>query len=110
MDDPQRIQAWGGGYINLWLGRSGHFLKPVSDRQIPFLTGASLLVSREALEDIGLLDEGFFMYWEDADFCFRLRRAGWKMAVEGLAQGVHFCGKGKCEFLPVFQCLCFALL
>ena len=83
MDEPQRIQAWGGGYINLWLGRSEHFLKRISDRQIQFLTGASLLLSRPALQAVGMLDEGFFMYWEDADFCFRLRRAGLQLAVAG---------------------------
>jgi GT2 family glycosyltransferase len=81
MDEPERMQAWGGGYINWWLGGSGHFLKPVPDQQIPFLTGASLLISRRAVEAVGMLDEGFFMYWEDADYCFRLRQRGWQLAV-----------------------------
>jgi GT2 family glycosyltransferase len=79
----KRLLAWGGGYINFWLGRSRHFLSSVPNDKIEFLTGASLLLRRGALESVGLLDEGFFMYWEDGDYCFRLRQAGWKLAVAG---------------------------
>jgi GT2 family glycosyltransferase len=78
---PHKIQAWGGGRVNLWFGRSFHCTEEVSGDKLDYLTGASLLLRRKALEDIGLLDEGFFMYWEDADLCFRLKRAGWKLAV-----------------------------
>jgi len=82
MEERERLQAWGGGYVNFWLGRSRHFLRPVSDEEIQFVTGASVLLRRTVLESLGLLDEGFFpIYWEDADYCFRLRKAGWKLAV-----------------------------
>jgi len=81
MHPPHRVQAWGGGRINLWFGRSSHCTKEASGNELDYLTGASLLLRREALEDVGLLDEGFFMYWEDADQCFRLRKAGWKLGV-----------------------------
>jgi GT2 family glycosyltransferase len=89
MDDPDRIQAWGGGYVNFWLGRARHFLKPVSDSSIEFITGASLLISRRVFESVGLLDEEFFMYWEDADFCFRLRKANWRLAVAAQSKVWH---------------------
>ncbi len=69
--------------INFWLGRSRHFLNSVPNNEIEFLTGASLLLRRCALDSVGLLDEGFFMYWEDGDYCFRLREAGWTLAVAG---------------------------
>jgi hypothetical protein len=82
-DNGNRLQAWGGGYINFWLGRSRHFVNPVPDQSLQFITGASMMIRREAIEDIGLLDERFFMYWEDADFCFRLRAAGWHLGVAG---------------------------
>jgi GT2 family glycosyltransferase len=81
--EVDRLLAWGGGYINFWLGRSRHFLSFVPNDKIEFLTGASLLLRRAALLSVGLLDEGFFMYWEDGDYCFRLRQAGWKLAVAG---------------------------
>ncbi len=51
-----------------------------------------MLLRRQALEEIGLLDDGFFMYWEDSDLCFRFQDAGWKLAVApklpGMAQAV----------------------
>jgi GT2 family glycosyltransferase len=89
MNEPEHVQAWGGGYVNFWIGRSRHFLEAVPDDRIEFITGASLLLPRQALESVGLLDEGFFMYWEDADFCFRLRRANWLIAVAGLSKVWH---------------------
>jgi len=89
MEEPQQLQAWGGGHVNFWLGRSRHFLAPVPDEAVDFITGASMLVSRAALGSVGLLDEQFFMYWEDADFCFRLRNAKWKLAVAGDSKVWH---------------------
>jgi GT2 family glycosyltransferase len=89
MDDPQRLQAWGGGHVNFWLGRSRHFIQPVPDESVEFITGASMLISRTAIESIGLLDEYFFMYWEDADYCFRLRASGWDLAVAGQSRVWH---------------------
>lgn len=87
--DTGRLQVWGGGYVNFWLGRSRHFERPVEDSKIEFLTGASLLVRRQALDAIGSLDDGFFMYWEDADYCFRLRSQGWKLGVAGNSKIWH---------------------
>lgn len=89
MTEPERLQAWGGGYVNFWLGRSRHFVEPVGDDQIQFLTGASLLLRRSVVESIGLFDEAFFMYWEDADYCFRLRQAGWRLAVAAKSKVRH---------------------
>lgn len=89
MDDPQRLQAWGGGHVNFWLGRSRHYLQPVRDNSVEFITGASMLISRKAIESIGLLDEHFFMYWEDADYCFRLRASGWNLSVAGQSRVWH---------------------
>jgi len=52
---------------------------PPPDHAAPvdWLSGASLLIRRAVLEEIGLLDEGCFMYYEDVDFCRAARRAGW---------------------------------
>jgi GT2 family glycosyltransferase len=74
-----RVQLWGGGCVNLWLGRSNHRLVP---GRIDFVSGASLLLRRAALEQVGLFDsKQFFMYWEDTDLGFRLRKAGWQLGV-----------------------------
>lgn len=99
MDEPTRLQCWGGGHVNFWLGRAGYYLKEVPEDKIESITGCSLLLSRAAIDEVGSLDEGFFMYWEDADICFRLRRAGWRLAVAGQSKvwhkGSSSIGKGK---------------
>ncbi len=78
MDRPEVVQAWGGGRIGFVTGRSRNLVK---QGKLDYLTGASLLVKRAVFEEVGLLDEGYFMYWEDADFCLSIRRAGWRLAV-----------------------------
>jgi GT2 family glycosyltransferase len=82
MDSPDKVQAWGGGWISFWTGRSGHYLKRVDDSKLHYLTGASMLIRSTVFEDVGLLDEdAFFMYWEDGDLSFRMRKSGWRLAV-----------------------------
>ena len=54
-----------------------------------YLQGSCLLVRREALESVGLLDESFFFFGEDADFSLRLRKAGWKLALAPGAKILH---------------------
>lgn len=46
-----------------------------------YLAGCSLLVKRQVIESIGLLDQRFFAYYEDVDWCLRCKRAGWKITV-----------------------------
>lgn len=85
MDEPERIQCYGGGWVRPWLGMSRWFTAPAEDevlrRRLHYIMGASLLTRREAIERTGVLDEDFFMYWEDADFGFRLLKDGWRLAV-----------------------------
>ncbi len=50
-----------------------------SSREVDWLIGACMMVRREALADIGLMDERFFLYFEDVDWCYRAWRSGWKV-------------------------------
>jgi GT2 family glycosyltransferase len=51
-------------------------------REVDWVMGACMLLRREALDEVGLLDEGFFMYYEDIDLCYRMGRKGWKVRYE----------------------------
>jgi GT2 family glycosyltransferase len=81
MSDPEKIQTWGGGKVSLWFGRTRHRTEEAIEDSLCYLTGASLLLRSSSLAEVGLLDEGYFMYWEDVDLCFRLRNANWKLMV-----------------------------
>jgi hypothetical protein len=64
-------------------GRGGEMLL------VDFVPGAAMLVRRRVFEDIGLLPEEYFLYFEETDFCVRAARAGWKVAVDTGARVVH---------------------
>lgn len=51
-------------------------------RPVDWVMGACMVLRREALEAVGLLDEGFFMYYEDIDLCLRMWQGGWKVFYE----------------------------
>lgn len=87
---PGRIQAWGGGIIYPWLGAVR--LGTAANQPLEFITGACLLLNTTALREVGMFDERFFLYWEDADLCFRLRKAGWRLAV---ADSAHIWHRGS---------------
>jgi GT2 family glycosyltransferase len=87
--DVTQVQAWGGGRVSLWSGRSEHARSERPDEWFQYLTAASVLLPRAALEDVGLLDEGFFLYWEDGDLSFRLRSKGWRLGVAARSIVLH---------------------
>ncbi|HET9130251.1 MAG TPA: glycosyltransferase family 2 protein [Terriglobia bacterium] len=95
MDDPTRIQLWGGGTVNFWIGRTRSCRKPIKDDELDFICGASMLIPRATLESVGLLDEQFFMFWEETDYCLRLRAAGRRLAVATESVVYH---KGSAAF------------
>ncbi|WP_114969827.1 glycosyltransferase family 2 protein [Rhodoferax ferrireducens] len=79
VDTVDRVQLWGGGRVQLWSGQSRHQLAP---GPLDFISGASVLLRCSAIKEVGLFDQtAFFMYWEDTDLAFRLRKAGWTLAV-----------------------------
>ena len=80
-DSPNTVQVWGGARVNLWFGYSHIATEPQKDEWFDALYGASILIRRAALEDVGLLDQGFFFYCEETEFCLRLRKKGWNIAV-----------------------------
>lgn len=65
---------------------------------IDFALGASLMVRREAIEAAGLLDDNYFMFAEEVDWCWRIRRAGWPFYCVPRARVIHHGGASTRQF------------
>lgn len=68
------------------------YLSPDEAYPIDSLVGAFMLIRREAIEQVGMLDEEFFMYGEDIDWCYRIKQAGWVNYYYPKTQIVHYKG------------------
>jgi GT2 family glycosyltransferase len=82
--------------------RSRIFAKPQlgwwdrnSEKDIDVISGMFMLVRREAIQQVGLMDESYFVYAEEADWCFRFARAGWRRVFYPEANIIHVDGGGK---------------
>jgi GT2 family glycosyltransferase len=62
-------------------------------RQVDVATGCFMFVRREAIEQVGLLDEQFFIYGEETDWCYRFKKAGWKVIFTPCAEIIHLGGQ-----------------
>jgi len=67
------------GLFRLLLRRPLHDWNTDRIQVVDWVSGACLMVRRTAIEQAGLLDENMFMYFEDNEWCLRIRRAGWKV-------------------------------
>ncbi len=63
--------------------------------EVDWVTGAAIMVPREVIQDVGGLDEGYFMYSEELDWCRRIKEAGWQIVYEPAAQVVHYVGQSS---------------
>ena len=99
-----------GGKVNWWLGRSYHLedfhlggvmasLRSACHHprcmSIDYVSGACMLIRRKVFEKIGFLDERYFLFFEDADFCLRAQKTGFKVALEPKSMILHKLSEGK---------------
>jgi N-acetylglucosaminyl-diphospho-decaprenol L-rhamnosyltransferase len=86
---PSVVDAAGHGVFGLF--RPGNrftrryrqlYADPARSRPVDWVSGAAVWLRRDALDDVGGWDERYFMYLEDVDLCWRLRRAGWDVTYE----------------------------
>ena len=63
------------------------------ERQVDQPEGACLLLRRKVIEEVGMLDEGFFMLFEEVDWCYRIKKAGWQIWFTPKAKVVHHYGQ-----------------
>jgi GT2 family glycosyltransferase len=85
-------------YGSWWHGRYPQERAGSAPFAIDHPLGACMLVRRAVVEQIGLLDEAFFMYAEEVDWCYRMRRAGWAIWQVPAAQVTHVGGAATSQF------------
>lgn len=79
-DEPENKVWYAGGWLSLWRGW-GHYHQIPSDKEpteTGYTTGCCLLVKADAINDIGLLKEAYFLSVEDVEWSMRARKNGWK--------------------------------
>ena len=64
-----------------------------SEHEVDFVRGAFLALNRKCLAEIGLLDENFFLFGEEADLCYRMKESGWKVLYRPDSVVIHHKGK-----------------
>ncbi|ADC45964.1 glycosyl transferase GT2 family [Methanobrevibacter ruminantium M1] len=82
-------------HINVDSDKNDYNLDDLDDDgiyEIDCLVGAFMLVRRTTIDEVGLLDDAFFMYGEDIDWCYRIKQAGWKIVYFGQAEIIHYKG------------------
>ena len=95
IDPPGRVW-YGGGRVVLWRGHVGHHYIRADIDDVPggvvdtdYLTGAAVLFRSEALQDVGIFDEGFSFYAEDVDWSIRALRRGWRLCFDPTERVAH---------------------
>lgn len=78
----RQSHRWHRHAVTFWRSRA-----PVA---VAMLSGACILTSKAVVENVGGFDAGYFLYYEDADWCRRARRAGYRLAVVPNAEIVHY--------------------
>lgn len=69
------------------------YLDPEQTAEVEVLSGSCMMVRKAAMDEVGLLDEDYFMYGEDIDWCYRFHQAGWKIYYVPTTSIIHFRGE-----------------
>ncbi len=113
-DNPKIIQTLGGSKKMTWINAgSGDYIYSNQTDGLKcnkifeingYIVGASMLIKKEVFEDIGLFDENYFMWAEEADLCFRALKNNWKLFYCGYSNIYHKEGNttGKGDYVSLF--------
>ena len=85
-----KLHRRGAGRVSRWVERATR-----QERYVDWVSGACLLVRRADAERVGLLDERYFLYTEDVDFCAAIRACGRRVLFTPAAQVVHLRGRSR---------------
>jgi len=84
--------------------RFGHYLMTYVNcdeiNEVDTVSGACMMVRREVIDQLGLMDEDYKMYGEDVDWCYRIKKAGWKTYYVPQARIVHYGGQTSSRIRP----------
>ncbi|OQY28954.1 MAG: hypothetical protein B6244_05290 [Candidatus Cloacimonetes bacterium 4572_55] len=106
MDTPKEIWAFGGS-VALPTCTCNHFGEEALDRtvdsvlEVDYLPGTSVMYRTAIFEKTGPLDEELFMYWDDPDICFRIKKAGYKNLAVKNSVSYHKVGARQGHFNQV---------
>jgi len=86
---------------------NGRYSRRLYEGESPFPVdhplGAAMMVRAEAVAQVGLMDEGYRMYCEEIDWCWRMRKAGWRALCVPTAQVIHHAGRSTAQVpIPSF--------
>lgn len=108
--DPSKVW-YAGGYINkfrgvaLTEGSGKSDSKYTEDKFVTFATACCLLIDKRVINDIGLMDESYFLYLEDADYCIRSYKCGYKILFVAQSKIYHKINKSTTKennYVPLY--------
>jgi len=117
-DHPDETQHFVKGKIDLWRGQAIPLLSIVAEkikkresnkeqldqvREVDWVTGCCFLIKEQVLRNIGSLDESYFCYWEETDYCARASKAGYKIVYIPKVKVGHKLGRSTRK-MPAFTC------
>ncbi len=76
--------------LRRWRRRDWGAVRPTGLAAVPWVVGACIVIRRGAFEDVGGLDEGFSLYFEDVDLCVRMRQRGWEVMLDPSTTVSHY--------------------
>ncbi|MBV5329105.1 MAG: glycosyltransferase family 2 protein [Chlorobium sp.] len=80
-------RIFGSAYYGWWDRKS--------EMDVDVVSGMFMLVRQEAIQEVGLMDEDYFVYAEETDWCFRFHKAGWRCVFSPIAKIIHLDGGSK---------------
>lgn len=88
LHDREKIQAL-AGHIHPWHARPQHIKKPEELHLINYVIGASFFISRACYEKCGFLDESYFLYFEETDYCALVQKQGFSLGISLKSKVFH---------------------
>lgn len=95
----QKGKIYYGGKIDPWRMSGGMITRPPMKStclpagrfiEVEFVSGSLMVIKREVIKKVGLLDENYFMYYEDVDYCYRAKKAGFRVGIDTSFAYIHF--------------------